>query len=118
MQLTSFIGREKESEDVKILLARTQLMTLTGTGGCGKTRLALQMAADLVEQYAGWRVAGRAGGAIGGFPGRSGSGDRFRLLRGRQPHGPAQTTDIGGDPGLELPAAHPDGLQRLQESGE
>ena len=51
VQLTSFIGREKEIQAVKSLLARTRLLTLTGSGGCGKTRLALQLAADLIEEY-------------------------------------------------------------------
>src|SRR4029079_13359246 len=51
-QLTSFIGREKEMDEIKRLLATTPLLTLTGAGGCGKTRLALQVAADLVEEYA------------------------------------------------------------------
>ena len=51
VQWTSFIGREKEIEEVKNLLAGTHLLTLTGSGGCGKTRLALQVAADLVEDY-------------------------------------------------------------------
>jgi predicted ATPase/class 3 adenylate cyclase len=50
-QLTSFIGRQQEMADVKRLLATTCLLTLTGAGGCGKTRLALQVAADLVEEY-------------------------------------------------------------------
>ena len=50
-QLTSFIGREREIEEVKKLLANTYLLTLTGSGGCGKTRLGLQVAADLVEEY-------------------------------------------------------------------
>jgi hypothetical protein len=51
-QLTSFIGREREMAEVKQLLATTRLLTLTGSGGCGKTRLALQVAADLLEEYA------------------------------------------------------------------
>lgn len=51
LQLTSFIGREKEIEEVKQLLSRTRLLTLTGSGGCGKTRLALQVAADLLDEY-------------------------------------------------------------------
>jgi predicted ATPase/DNA-binding winged helix-turn-helix (wHTH) protein len=50
-QLTSFIGREKEIAQVKELLGATRLLTLIGTGGCGKTRLALQVAGDLLESY-------------------------------------------------------------------
>ena len=42
LQLTSFIGREKEIVEVERLLGTTHLLTLTGTGGCGKTRLALE----------------------------------------------------------------------------
>lgn len=48
-QPTSFIGREREVSEVKSLLTRTRLLTLTGSGGCGKTRLALQAAAELLE---------------------------------------------------------------------
>nr|BAL59164.1 adenylate/guanylate cyclase [Candidatus Acetothermum autotrophicum] len=51
IQLTSFIGREREMKEVKELLKQTRLLTLTGSGGCGKTRLALQVAADLLEEY-------------------------------------------------------------------
>jgi predicted ATPase/class 3 adenylate cyclase len=51
VQLTSFIGREREMGEVKDLLAQARLLTLTGSGGCGKTRLALQVAADLLEDY-------------------------------------------------------------------
>jgi len=50
-QVTSFIGREKEIQEVKDLLVRTHLLTLNGAGGCGKTRLALQVAADLLDAY-------------------------------------------------------------------
>ncbi len=49
IQATSFVGREKEIKEVKALLAKTRLLTLTGSGGAGKTRLSLQVAADLVE---------------------------------------------------------------------
>src|SRR6266542_4378096 len=42
LQLTSFIGREREIDEVKHLLTTTRLLTLTGAGGCGKTRRALQ----------------------------------------------------------------------------
>lgn len=51
VQLTSFIGREREMAEVKRQLSAARLVTLTGAGGCGKTRLALQVAADLAEEY-------------------------------------------------------------------
>src|SRR4051812_30489541 len=50
-QLTTFIGREAELEQVGEALAGTRLLTLIGAGGCGKTRLALQLSADALERY-------------------------------------------------------------------
>lgn len=50
-QLTSFIGRMKEKEVVKTLLSNTCLLTLTGSGGCGKSRLCLQVAEEILDQY-------------------------------------------------------------------
>jgi predicted ATPase/DNA-binding SARP family transcriptional activator len=50
-QLTSFIGREKEIAQVKELLAAHRLVTLTGAGGVGKTRLALQVAEGMLDPY-------------------------------------------------------------------
>ncbi|HET8678948.1 MAG TPA: tetratricopeptide repeat protein [bacterium] len=50
-RLTSFIGRETEIEEVKRLLATTRLLTVVGIGGAGKTRLALQVADRVVEEY-------------------------------------------------------------------
>ena len=50
-QITSFIGREKEMADVKQLLASTPLLAVLGTGGAGKTRLALQVGADSLDHY-------------------------------------------------------------------
>ena len=49
--LTSFIGREREMMEVKRLLAERRLVTISGPGGCGKTRLALQAAGDLLDAY-------------------------------------------------------------------
>jgi predicted ATPase/class 3 adenylate cyclase/Tfp pilus assembly protein PilF len=51
-QLTSFIGREKEIAEIKQLLATAALVTLTGAGGAGKSRLALQVAAAVMEGFA------------------------------------------------------------------
>jgi predicted ATPase len=51
VQLTSFIGREKEIAEVKRLLNEKRLVTITGPGGIGKTRLSLQVAADLLASF-------------------------------------------------------------------
>ena len=50
-QLTSFVGREKELMDVKRLLRNARMLTLIGPGGTGKTRLSIQAAGDLLDQY-------------------------------------------------------------------
>ena len=49
---TSFIGREKEKVEIKQAIGAHRLVTLTGSGGTGKTRLSLQVAADLLDQFA------------------------------------------------------------------
>ena len=51
LQLTSFVGREADVAEVRALIAAHRLVTLTGTGGTGKTRLALQAAAELLDAY-------------------------------------------------------------------
>ena len=48
-QLATFIGREEELSEVRGLVASSRLVTLTGAGGCGKTRLGLQLAAGLLD---------------------------------------------------------------------
>jgi predicted ATPase/class 3 adenylate cyclase len=50
-QLTSFVGRDAELADAAALLPRTRLLTLTGPGGTGKTRLSLQLAANVADQF-------------------------------------------------------------------
>jgi len=51
LQLTSFLGRQREVADALALLAEHRLVTLTGPGGTGKTRLALQAAAEASDRY-------------------------------------------------------------------
>jgi predicted ATPase/class 3 adenylate cyclase len=48
-QLATFIGRERELSDVRALVGSSRLVTLTGAGGAGKTRLGLQAAAELLD---------------------------------------------------------------------
>ena len=52
MQLTSFIGRQAEMNGIREALADNRLVTLTGAGGAGKTRLAVQVAADMATEFA------------------------------------------------------------------
>src|SRR5262245_53489611 len=60
-QVSSFIGRERELAEISRLLRRQRLVTLTGPGGTGKTRLALQAVASVAasDEFAGgvWLVA-------------------------------------------------------------
>jgi non-specific serine/threonine protein kinase len=49
--LTSFIGREQQITELKSLLRQTRLLTLSGSGGCGKTRLALELATQVFDTY-------------------------------------------------------------------
>ena len=51
VQLTSFIGREEEIVEVGALLSTSRLITLAGTGGSGKTRLAQEIGASVIENY-------------------------------------------------------------------
>ncbi|HET7516960.1 MAG TPA: AAA family ATPase, partial [Actinomycetes bacterium] len=51
LQLTSFVGREAEIAEVEQLLGQTRLLTLTGPGGSGKSRLALRVAGELLTRF-------------------------------------------------------------------
>jgi len=57
-QLTSFVGRQSDISEARQLLVDARLLTLTGVGGSGKTRLALHLAADVLDEYQGgvWLV--------------------------------------------------------------
>jgi len=50
-ELSSFVGRERQLAELRRLLRRSRLITLTGPGGSGKTRLALHLAADVLKHY-------------------------------------------------------------------
>ncbi|MEX2555732.1 MAG: LuxR C-terminal-related transcriptional regulator [Actinomycetota bacterium] len=50
-QITTFIGREAEVQEVADLLTQTRLLTLVGAGGCGKTRLAIEVAGLVTDRY-------------------------------------------------------------------
>src|SRR5215472_5526529 len=51
VELTSFVGRRQELREIKRLLTTTRLLTLIGTGGAGKTRLALRTASELARNF-------------------------------------------------------------------
>jgi predicted ATPase/DNA-binding CsgD family transcriptional regulator/class 3 adenylate cyclase len=51
VQLTSFVGRGDELAEVEVLLDGERLVTLTGSGGCGKTRLAMQAVAEVADRW-------------------------------------------------------------------
>ena len=51
VQLTSFIGRERELAEVEQLVSASRLVTFTGAGGCGKTRLAIQVANNIKDRF-------------------------------------------------------------------
>jgi predicted ATPase/DNA-binding SARP family transcriptional activator len=52
-QLSDFIGRKREIEKIKLLLREHRLVTLSGVGGCGKTRLALEVASQILDELTG-----------------------------------------------------------------
>jgi len=51
VQLTSFVGRDNELDAIGEVLERARLVTITGVGGVGKTRLALQVAAEVLPRF-------------------------------------------------------------------
>ncbi|WP_375373769.1 LuxR C-terminal-related transcriptional regulator [Mycobacterium sp. AZCC_0083] len=53
VQFTSFVGREVEMNDMRQILVDNRIVTLTGAGGIGKTRLAIQVAANMAGEFGG-----------------------------------------------------------------
>jgi class 3 adenylate cyclase len=75
-QLTDFVGRTEEIKDVIAALDQSRVVTVVGVGGVGKTRLATQVAAELLPRR---RVAGRVGPTARSGAGCRGSGIGLRL---------------------------------------
>jgi predicted ATPase len=102
VQLTAFVGRTAELAELRALLSHCRLLTLNGVGGCGKTRLALQLAAEVADGYGGgvWLVelaavseGGRVPAAVATVLGeRDQAGDLVELLADR----------LGGEPVLVI----------------
>ncbi|MGH8905020.1 MAG: BTAD domain-containing putative transcriptional regulator [Egibacteraceae bacterium] len=87
VQLTSFVGRELDVREVRKLLETTRLVTLTGAGGCGKTRLAVEVAAGLAGELpdGAWFAALAALTDPGVVPGTVASALGVRQEPGRSP---------------------------------
>ena len=101
-QLATFIGRSRELAEVRALVESSRLVTLTGAGGSGKTRLSLQVAAEML-----------GGTSDGVLAGRAGHGHRCRgRARGHRPDpggGRAAAAAGPGDPARRPGSAgHPD----------
>jgi MoxR-like ATPase len=58
-RLTAFIGRERELDELRPLITSSRILTLNGTGGCGKTRLAQQLATEVIDHYDATQYADR-----------------------------------------------------------
>ena len=52
VHLTSFVGRQEARQQVRELIERNRLVTVTGSGGCGKTRLTCEVAGDVIDRFA------------------------------------------------------------------
>jgi hypothetical protein len=50
-QVTAFIGREKETNELSTLVENNRMITITGSGGCGKTRISLQIAEEYLDRF-------------------------------------------------------------------
>ena len=109
-QLGTFIGRERELAAVRTLVGSSRLVTLTGAGGAGKTRLSLQVAAELLD---GSGDGVLAGGARRGL--RRGRGP-FGYFRGPRDRRAGRKARPGGPARCARPAGCPDRAGQLRAS--
>jgi hypothetical protein len=121
-QLTNFVGRDEQITDVRELLARNRVTTLTGAGGPGKTRLALQVAAASADEYRSGvvrRPVTRRGPRRPPTSfGRRGQGPSQTPLTLRQPHqlqGHGRVHHpLAADPSNQRRASSPSGELRVE----
>ena len=95
-ELSAFIGRDREVAEVRALVESARLVTLTGAGGCGKTRLGLQVAAELLDGSGDGVLAGGAGR---GHRAGCGAGGHLPGAAAGRPAGPAGAGGAAGCPG-------------------
>ena len=81
MQLTSFVGRDEQLTQVRELLSQNRLVTLTGAGGVGKTRLAVQIAGQFSGDFERWRLVCGSGADHRSGPGAVDRSGRLRTAR-------------------------------------
>ena len=77
-QLTRFIGRERELQETKVLLVNARLLTISGAGGLGKTRLSIELATSVSEEFQRRSVVRRARRPLGRIVGAPRRGDGRR----------------------------------------
>jgi hypothetical protein len=104
VQLASFIGRDRELSELRRLVQSSRLVTLAGAGGSGKTRLALQVAAELLDGV--WR-RGVGGGAGSRVERRCRSRNHCPRTGYHQPIGATGPRDIGRCPPSSTTAHRP-----------
>ena len=108
MQLTSFIGRQAEMKRIRDALADNRLVTLTGAGGAGKTRLAVQVAANMATRVRRRGVVRRPGADHRSRRGAGHGGTRAGPAR------PTRSTDDGRTAAVHPRSADADAARQLR----
>jgi len=107
-QLTDFIGRQTEITELRRIIAGNRLITLTGAGGSGKTRLAVQVAAQLVGEFPGRRLVHRPGADHRSHRGAADRRSHPRAARSARP------LHDGDTPAVPRRSQHPAAARQLR----